>query len=187
MESNIENLLRKQPYLRAREQVLLTRLRSAEPSSIREIDIIDEITFREKKNDGIQHVASQGSRTEYAALNMDQLQADEKRKMEERILHWEKELKQVRHSLSILDGALLALTMEERVLVTKYYFEGSTLEAISEEPLVEVIRSKSTLKRMLKNIRKKLEEVMTHEETISSILPENMGQIAVRAHGTWSD
>lgn len=171
METNIVDLLKMQPYLRAREQVLLTRLRSVEILSIREEDLIEEITFREKKNDGIQHVASQGSRTEYAALNMEELQADEKRKMENEILRWKRELKQVRHSLSILEGALLVLTSEERALVEKYYFEGLALETVSQEVLTENVRSKSTLKRMLKNIRKKLEEVIKHGENERPFLP----------------
>ena len=164
MERDIVELLRRQPYLRAREQVLLARLRSIQFSPVKKDDIIDEITFSPGRNDGSQHVPSQGSRTEYAALNLDRLEEEEQQRRQEDAVRWQKELSQVRYTLSILEGALLVLTPEERILVEKYYFEGGSLEAISQVPLKDVIRSKSTLKRMLKNVQKKIEEVIDHEE-----------------------
>lgn len=164
METYIVKLLRKQAYLRAREQVLLARLKSVQLSTIRKEDLIDEITFSHNGNGEIQHLPSQGSRTEYAALNLDRIQAEEYQQRLENAARWQKELSQVSYWLSVLDGALLVLTPEERVLVERYYFEGKSLESISQEPLKEVIRSRSTLKRMLKNVQKKLDEVIDHEK-----------------------
>lgn len=163
MDSYAQRLLKRQPFLRARERVLMTWIESVVTRSPNEEDIIEEITFSHSTVEAIQHIPSQKSRTEYAALNMERLQKDALKIQEEKVQKWKKELATIRYYLVLIDAMMLALTAEERVLVERHYYEKKSLEALSQVPLTDVIRSRSTLKRMLKNIWQKADEVLVQE------------------------
>ena len=163
MGSYAQGLLKKQPFLRARERVLMTWIESAVTEYPKEKDVIEEITFSHKTTEAIQHAPSQGSRTEYAALNIEHIQDRIYNTQNDKIEQWKRELEYIRYELALIEAACLALTPEERALVERHYYEGKSLDALSQAPLLNVIRSRSTLKRMLKNISLKVEAVLSED------------------------
>ena len=103
-------------------------------------------------------------------MNLELLRTGTAESQERKIENWHKELQLIRSWLSILDAALLALTPEERELVKRHFRDGKSLEVISQTPILDTVRSHSTLKRMLKTIVRKVNEVISEEEG-SNILP----------------
>lgn len=170
MTSDALWLLKRQSFLIAREQVLLRLIRTANNSVPGDEEIIEEITFARATGEAVQKTSSQSSKTEYVALNLESLRADRMEVQERRTEQWYKELQLIRNWLEILDAALLVLTPEERTLVDRYFREGKSVETLSQTPLLDVTRSRSTLKRMLKAIVQKVEEVVSQEEGYN-ILP----------------
>lgn len=168
MESDAKWLLEKQGYFRAREGILKAYIEAAEKSFFGRDETITEVTFASRPADGSQKQSSQSSRTEYVALNLDEIYERSRQDQETLLLQWKRELKLVRHWLSILDAALMALTEDERVLVRYYYCEGKSLELISQLDLFDIPRSRSTLKRMLKSIVAKVEKVIELENSNAS-------------------
>lgn len=163
-------LLKRQSFLIAREQVLLHLIKTVDNSVPGDEEIIEGITFARATGEAAQKTSSQSSKTEYVALNLDSLRADKMEVQERRTEQWYKELQLVRNWLAVLDAALLVLTPEERMLVDKHFREGKSVETLSQAPLLDVTRSRSTLKRMLKAIVQKVEEVISQEEG-HNILP----------------
>ena len=133
-------------------------------------EIIEGITFARPTGESVQTTPSQSSKTEYIALNLELLRTGTAESQERKIENWHKELQLIRSWLSILDAALLALTPEERELVKRHFRDGKSLEVISQTPILDTVRSHSTLKRMLKTIVRKVNEVISEEEG-SNILP----------------
>lgn len=170
MTSDALWLLKRQSFLIAREQVLLRLIRTADNSVPGDEEIIEGITFARATGEAVQKTSSQSSKTEYVALNLESLRADRMEVQERRTEQWYKELQLIRNWLAILDAALLVLTPEERTLVDRYFREGKSVETLSQSPLLDVTRSRSTLKRMLKAIVQKVEEVVSQEEGYN-ILP----------------
>ena len=120
--------------------------------------------------ESVQITPSQSSKTEYIALNLELLRSGEVDVQERKAENWHKELKLIRNWLSILEAALLVLTPEEQALVNRHFKEGKSLEMLSQSPLLDTVRSHSTLKRMLKTIIRKVNEVISEEES-HHILP----------------
>lgn len=170
MTSDALWLLKRQPFLIAREQVLLRLIRTIDNSVPGDEEIIEGITFARATGEAIQKKSSQPSKTEYVALSLESLRVDRMEVQERRTEQWYKELQLIRNLLAILDAALLVLTPEERTLVDRYFREGKSVETLSQTPLLDVTRSRSTLKRMLKVIVQKVEEVVSQEEGYN-ILP----------------
>lgn len=170
MTSDALWLLKRQSFLIAREQVLMRLISSVDGSVPDDDEIIEEITFARATGEAVQRSSSQSSKTEYAALNLESIRADKVEAQERRTDQWQKELRLIQSWLAVLEAALLVLTPEERALVDKHFREGKSVEILSQTPLLEITRSRSTLKRMLKTIVRKVEEVITQEEG-HSILP----------------
>ena len=170
MTSDALWLLKRQSFLIAREQVLMHLITVANNSAPDDREIIEGITFARPTGESIQTTPSQSSKTEYIALNLELLRAGTAESQERKIENWHKELQLIRSWLSILDAALLALTPEERELVNRHFRDGKSLEVISQTPILDTVRSRSTLKRMLKTIVRKVNEVISEEED-SHILP----------------
>lgn len=163
-------LLKRQSFLIAREQVLMHLITVVNNSAPDDREIIEGITFARSTGESVQTTPSQSSKTEYIALNLELLRTGTAESQERKIENWHKELQLIRSWLSILDAALLALTPEERELVKRYFRDGKSLEVISQTPILDTVRSHSTLKRMLKTIVRKVNEVISEEEG-SHILP----------------
>ncbi len=170
MTSDALWLLKRQSFLIAREQVLMHLITVVNNSAPDDREIIEGITFARPTGESVQTTPSQSSKTEYIALNLELLRAGTAESQERKIENWHKELQLIRSWLSILDAALLALTPEERELVKRYFRDGKSLEVISQTPILDTVRSHSTLKRMLKTIVRKVNEVISEEEG-SHILP----------------
>ena len=170
MTSDALWLLKRQSFLIAREQVLMHLITVVNNSAPNDREIIEGITFARPTGESVQTTPSQSSKTEYIALNLELLRAGTAESQERKIENWHKELQLIRSWLSILDAALLALTPEERELVKRYFRDGKSLEVISQTPILDTVRSHSTLKRMLKTIVRKVNEVISEEEG-SHILP----------------
>ena len=170
MTTDAQWLLKRQPFIRARQQVLLQWISTIDLAAPEDEEIIEGITFAHATGENDQKTASQSSKTEYIALNIDALRAERMEMQIRRGEQWNKELRLIQNWLAILDAALIALTPEERILVTRYYNEGKSIEALSQVPLLDMIRSRSTLKRMLKAIVQKVDEVISQEEG-NDILP----------------
>ena len=149
-------LLKQQPYFRAREGVLLAYIQSVENTNLRREDMIEELTFAKSDKGESQHTPSKSSITEFAALNLEAKLSQEEKTKSEQLFQWKRELNQIRHYLSMIDAAMMVLTPEEKILVEKHYYEGRSLEILSQMPLLDLIRSRSTLKRMLQNIFEKV-------------------------------
>lgn len=163
-------LLKRQSFLIAREQVLMHLIKTADNSVPDDKEIIEEVTFARPTGESVQMTPSQSSKTEYIALNLELLRSGEVDVQERKAENWHKELKLIRNWLSILEAALLVLTPEEQALVNRHFKEGKSLEMLSQSPLLDTVRSHSTLKRMLKTIIKKVNEVISEEES-HHILP----------------
>lgn len=170
MTSDALWLLKRQSFLIAREQVLMHLITVVNNSAPNDREIIEGITFARPTGESVQTTPSQSSKTEYIALNLELLRTGTAESQERKIENWHKELQLIRSWLSILDAALLALTPEERELVKRYFRDGKSLEVISQTPILDTVRSHSTLKRMLKTIVRKVNEVISEEEG-SHILP----------------
>lgn len=170
MTSDALWLLKRQSFLIAREQVLMHLITVVNNSAPGDREIIEGITFARPTGESVQTTPSQSSKTEYIALNLELLRTGTAESQERKIENWHKELQLIRSWLSILDAALLALTPEERELVKRYFRDGKSLEVISQTPILDTVRSHSTLKRMLKTIVRKVNEVISEEEG-SHILP----------------
>lgn len=170
MTSDALWLLKRQSFLIAREQVLVRLIRTVDHSVPDDEEIIEGITFSHATSEAVQRTAPQSSKTEYIALNMESLRSDKMEVQERRTEQWNKELELIRNWLAVLEAALLVLTPEERALVDKHFREGKSVEILSQTPLLEITRSRSTLKRMLKTIVRKVEEVISKEEGYN-ILP----------------
>lgn len=170
MTSDALWLLKRQSFLIAREQVLMHLITVVNNSAPDDREIIEGITFARPTGESVQTTPSQSSKTEYIALNLELLRAGTAESQERKIENWHKELQLIRSWLSILDAALLALTPEERELVNRHFREGKSLEVISQTPILDTVRSRSTLKQMLKTIVRKVNEVISEEED-SHILP----------------
>ena len=170
MTSDALWLLKRQSFLIAREQVLMHLITVVNNSAPDDREIIEGITFARPTGESVQTTPSQSSKTEYIALNLELLRAGTAESQERKIENWHKELQLIRSWLSILDAALLALTPEERELVNRHFREGKSLEVISQTPILDTVRSRSTLKQMLKTIVRKVNEVISEEEG-SHILP----------------
>lgn len=170
MTSDALWLLKRQSFLIAREQVLMHLITVVNNSAPDDREIIEGITFARPTGESVQTTPSQSSKTEYIALNLELLCAGTAESQERKIENWHKELQLIRSWLSILDAALLALTPEERELVNRHFRDGKSLEVISQTPILDTVRSRSTLKRMLKTIVRKVNEVISEEEG-SHILP----------------
>lgn len=170
MTSDALWLLKRQSFLIAREQVLMHLITVVNNSSPDDREIIEGITFARPTGESVQTTPSQSSKTEYIALNLELLRTGTAESQERKIENWHKELQLIRSWLSILDAALLALTPEERELVNRHFRDGKSLEVISQTPILDTVRSRSTLKRMLKTIVRKVNEVISEEEG-SHILP----------------
>lgn len=170
MTSDALWLLKRQSFLIAREQVLMHLITVVNNSAPDDREIIEGITFARPTGESVQTTPSQSSKTEYIALNLELLRTGTAESQERKIENWHKELQLIRSWLSILDAALLALTPEERELVKRYFRDGKSLEVISQTPILDTVRSHSTLKRMLKTIVRKVNEVISEEEG-SHILP----------------
>lgn len=170
MTSDALWLLKRQSFLIAREQVLLRLIHTVDNAVPSDEEIIDGITFARATGETVQKTSSHSSKTEYVALNLESLRADRMEVQERRTEQWHKELQLIRNWLAILDAAMLVLTPEERMLADRYFREGKSVEILSQTPLLDVTRSRSTLKRMLKVIVQKVEEVVTQEEGYN-ILP----------------
>ena len=170
MTSDALWLLKRQSFLIAREQVLMHLITVVNNSAPDDREIIEGITFARPTGESVQTTPSQSSKTEYIALNLELLRAGTAESQERKIENWHKELQLIRSWLSILDAALLALTPEERELVKRHFRDGKSLEVISQTPILDTVRSHSTLKRMLKTIVRKVNEVISEEEG-SHILP----------------
>jgi len=168
MESDAKWLLEKQGYFRAREGILKAYIEAAEKSYFERDETIAEATFASRPSDGSQKQPSQSSRTEFVALNLDEIHERNRQDQELQLLQWKRELKLVRYWLRILDAALLALTEDERILVRYYYCDGKSLELISQLDLFDIPRSRSTLKRMLKSVVDKVEMVIKLESSNAS-------------------
>lgn len=164
MKSDAIWLLKRQSFLIAREQVLLQLIERVDDSVPDDQEIIEGIAFARGDSEGIQRTAARFSRTEYAALNMETLRTERMEEQERRKEQWKKELRLIRNWLGVLEAALLVLTPEERKLAKRHYREGKSLEELSQIPLQDVIRSRSTLRRMQKRIIRKVEEVISREE-----------------------
>ena len=170
MTSDALWLLKRQSFLIAREQVLMHLITVVNNSAPNDREIIEGITFARPTGESVQTTPSQSSKTEYIALNLELLRTGTAESQERKIENWHKELQLIRSWLSILDAALLALTPEERELVNRHFRDGKSLEVISQTPILDTVRSHSTLKRMLKTIVRKVNEVISEEEG-SHILP----------------
>ena len=170
MTSDALWLLKRQSFLIAREQVLMHLITVVNNSVPDDREIIEGITFARPTGESVQTTPSQSSKTEYIALNLELLRTGTAESQERKIENWHKELQLIRSWLSILDAALLALTPEERELVNRHFRDGKSLEVISQTPILDTVRSHSTLKRMLKTIVRKVNEVISEEEG-SHILP----------------
>ena len=170
MTSDALWLLKRQSFLIAREQVLMHLITVVNNSAPGDREIIEGITFARPTGESVQTTPSQSSKTEYIALNLELLRTGTAESQERKIENWHKELQLIRSWLSILDAALLALTPEERELVNRHFRDGKSLEVISQTPILDTVRSHSTLKRMLKTIVRKVNEVISEEEG-SHILP----------------
>lgn len=170
MTSDALWLLKRQSFLIAREQVLMHLITVVNNSAPDDREIIEGITFARPTGESVQTTPSQSSKTEYIALNLELLRTGTAESQERKIENWHKELQLIRSWLSILDAALLALTPEERELVKRHFRDGKSLEVISQTPILDTVRSHSTLKRMLKTIVHKVNEVISEEEG-SHILP----------------
>ncbi len=163
MTSNAQWLLKRQSFLRAREQVLLRMIGSAATDKPSEEEIIEGMTFSRIIRENVQQSRSPSSKTERIALNMESFRLESMELQERRIEQWNKELRLIRNWLSILEAALLALTPEERILADKHYIERKSVDVLSQAPLLEITRSRSTLKRMLNTIIRKVDEVISQE------------------------
>ena len=170
MTSDALWLLKRQSFLIAREQVLMHLIKTADNSAPDDKEIIEGITFARSTGESVQTTPSQSSKTEYIALNLELLRSREMDAQERKAESWYKELQLIQNWLSILDAALLVLTPEEHVLVNRHFKEGKSLEMLSQSPLLDTVRSHSTLKRMLKTIIRKVDEVISEEESYH-ILP----------------
>lgn len=170
MTSDALWLLKRQSFLIAREQVLMHLITVVNNSAPDDREIIEGITFARPTGESVQTTPSQSSKTEYIALNLELLRTGTTESQERKIENWHKELQLIRSWLSILDAALLALTPEECELVNRHFRDGKSLEVISQTPILDTVRSRSTLKRMLKTIVRKVNEVISEEED-SHILP----------------
>lgn len=163
-------LLKRQSFLIAREQVLMHLIKTVDNSTPDDREIIERITFARPTGESVQTTPLQSSKTEYIALNLELIRSGESESQERKNENWHKELQLIRNWLSILDAALLALTPEERELADRHFKDGKSLEVLSQTPLLDTIRSRSTLKRMLRTILRKVNEVVSEEES-GHILP----------------
>ena len=164
MTSDAQWLLKRQPFLKAREKLLLQWIKTVDMSAPGDEEIIEGILFSHKGGEKVQTSTAQSSKTEFAAIHMDELRMCRIDENERRREQWNKELMLIQNWLAMLDAALLALTPEENMLVKLYYCDGKSIDTLAQSPLLDVTRSRSTLKRMLKKIIQKVEEVISIEE-----------------------
>lgn len=155
-------LLRNQKYIDSRRRFLETLLKDSEKMiSVDEKDIIDVITYMRRVREASAKGGGMSSRTEYAAMNLQKLTEDQMRGYKEVVAKWAEELRVLERLESVREAILCGLTEEEQELVKKHFDEKISLASLAEVPLREGLppKSQSTLKRMLRTIERKAENI----------------------------
>lgn len=156
-------LLRNYRYLLSRQKFLQTLIPALASQSIADEEIIESITYL-REGIGAQSLSrTSASRTEYAAIHLDALRDKQERGQSVSTRRWHAELETLHTLLQIYDIAISILTKEEQNLVEKYYNEGLPLSSLENAPLSDdgYVKSRSTLKRMLKKIENKMAAVLS--------------------------
>ena len=126
--------------------------------------LIETLIYQSGVPNSLRHSPFRRSRTEYIALNMD----DERQRAQSEIsairTEWEHELIQLSLYVNLFEAVRDALTEEEYALAHFHYIDHYTIEEISQMPLTNRasgVKSKSTLKRILRTIESKGESIMS--------------------------
>lgn len=152
-------LLKNHKRLVSRRLFLVSLTKDDEQDHVlNEVDIIDTITYMHRERVRSACSDQMGSRAEYARMNSDVLRDNEREKS---IDEWIVELRIIDRMLDIYQAIMEGLTKEEQALIRKHYDEKMPLSLLADIPLCDgsYPKSRSTLKRMLKAIEKKSEEI----------------------------
>lgn len=155
-------LLRNHKYIVSRRRFLETLLKDSEKMmSVDEKDVIDVITYMRRVRQTSAKGVGTGSRTEYAAVNLGELTEDQIRGCKEAVTKWTAELRALERLESVREAILCGLTEEEQALIKKHFDEKISLASLAEAPLCAGLpqKSQSTLKRMLRTIERKAENI----------------------------
>lgn len=145
----------------SRMQVLNYLLEHADWARLSDNALIEMAVFHKSETPGFS--GSRGSNTEYAALTLEDRKKEMEIELQKRASEWARELERLNLYANLYDAAQKALTEEERTLVGFYYEDRYTIEEITQLPLTtrtSGLKSKSTLRRMLRIIEEKVSLVV---------------------------
>lgn len=145
----------------SRIQVLNYLLEHADQERLSDNALIEMAVFHKSEIPG--HSKSNRSNTEYVALMLEDTKMEMEMEIQKRASVWVRELERLNLYANLYDAAQKALTEEERTLVGFYYEEGYTIDEITQLPLtarITGLKSKSTLRRMLRIIEEKVSLVV---------------------------
>lgn len=145
----------------SRIQVLNYLLEHADRERLSDNALIEMAVFH--KSETPRSSGNQGNNTEYAALMLEDRRKEMEIEAQKRTSEWTRELERLNLYANLYDAAQKALTEEERTLVGLYYEDRYTIEEITQLPLTARttgLKSKSTLRRMLRIIEEKVSLVV---------------------------
>ena len=147
----------------SRIQVLEYLLQQTSNSVMGDNAIIDMLTFRRNMVAISHHQGCKSNRTECIALHMDEIRQEDERELAKVHTEWRNELSQLTLYVYLRNAAFNSLTEEERALVQLHYENRYTIDEITKLPLTDRpagLKSKSTLRRMLRAIEKKCQQIV---------------------------
>ena len=124
-----------------------------------EQSVIETLAFVRTNMDGMPHSSNHGSITEYAVLNKERIQNEEKRHLHTHIQRLQKEMAELKCYSALYEACMNAFTETEKQIVKWHFQEHVSLEEISNRPIGEMMYSLSTIRRNVAQILGKAEKI----------------------------